>query len=366
MSIMRLDQGLDTGPVFRTVRTPIGEDETAGTLTERLITLGIPAAAGRPRAPGRARTDTPGRRGDLRRQAHRRRVPPRPDAARRRAGPRRARREPPAGRVAATSTASGSRSSPRTPRPGAAAPHRPRSSGRARPSAPRTAGSSSTPSRRGQTADGGRRVARRVPAARRSTCPSRDERPGGRPRVAGARRGRRVLEPRAPRGAAPHRPLGPGTGRSPPTSSTGRCAPSAASTRASRRTAAGHSSRLDARRGPRCASARTSSMRGVAPHAAVGETVAVAPARARGYVNGVLRALAASGPPWPDAGRPTARRSPTRTGCVARLDADLGADDARAHARPCRTRRRPSRCARTRARTNADGLDAELRAAGAT
>jgi methionyl-tRNA formyltransferase len=42
VSIMRLDKGLDTGPVFRTVRTPIGENETAGTLTERLIALGIP------------------------------------------------------------------------------------------------------------------------------------------------------------------------------------------------------------------------------------------------------------------------------------------------------------------------------------
>jgi 16S rRNA (cytosine967-C5)-methyltransferase len=38
---------------------------------------------------------------------------------------------------------------------------------------------------------------------------------------------------------------------------------------------------------------------GIAPHAAVGETVdAVAPRR-RGYVNGVLRALGRTGPPWP-------------------------------------------------------------------
>ena len=43
VSIMRLDAGLDTGPVFRTVRTPIGADETAGSLTDRLVTLGIPA-----------------------------------------------------------------------------------------------------------------------------------------------------------------------------------------------------------------------------------------------------------------------------------------------------------------------------------
>lgn len=43
VSIMRLDPGLDTGPVYRTVRTTIGADETAGHLTERLVTLGTPA-----------------------------------------------------------------------------------------------------------------------------------------------------------------------------------------------------------------------------------------------------------------------------------------------------------------------------------
>jgi len=43
VSIMRLDAGLDTGPVFRTVRTAIGADETAGDLTDRLVALGIPA-----------------------------------------------------------------------------------------------------------------------------------------------------------------------------------------------------------------------------------------------------------------------------------------------------------------------------------
>lgn len=43
VSIMRLEASLDTGPVYRTVRTPIGGDETAGALTGRLIALGIPA-----------------------------------------------------------------------------------------------------------------------------------------------------------------------------------------------------------------------------------------------------------------------------------------------------------------------------------
>ncbi|HTK17316.1 MAG TPA: transcription antitermination factor NusB, partial [Acidimicrobiia bacterium] len=39
-------------------------------------------------------------------------------------------------------------------------------------------------------------------------------------------------------------------------------------------------------------------MTGVSPHAAVGETVALVPERARGFANGVLRSLARSGPPW--------------------------------------------------------------------
>ena len=38
---------------------------------------------------------------------------------------------------------------------------------------------------------------------------------------------------------------------------------------------------------------------GVAPHAAVGETVALAPKRVRGFVNAVLRKVAASQPEWP-------------------------------------------------------------------
>lgn len=37
---------------------------------------------------------------------------------------------------------------------------------------------------------------------------------------------------------------------------------------------------------------------GLSPHAAVGETVGVVPARARGFANGALRALARSGPPF--------------------------------------------------------------------
>jgi methionyl-tRNA formyltransferase len=42
VTIMRIDAGLDTGPVYRSLATPIGPDETAGRLTERLVALGTP------------------------------------------------------------------------------------------------------------------------------------------------------------------------------------------------------------------------------------------------------------------------------------------------------------------------------------
>lgn len=40
VSIMQLEAGLDTGPVFATAKTPIGADETAGELEARLAQLG--------------------------------------------------------------------------------------------------------------------------------------------------------------------------------------------------------------------------------------------------------------------------------------------------------------------------------------
>jgi methionyl-tRNA formyltransferase len=40
VSIMRMDAGLDTGPVLLTEATPIGPDDTAGTLEERLAEMG--------------------------------------------------------------------------------------------------------------------------------------------------------------------------------------------------------------------------------------------------------------------------------------------------------------------------------------
>ncbi len=46
VSIMRMDAGMDTGDVALTVRTPIGPDETAGQLHDRLAPLGAAALGG--------------------------------------------------------------------------------------------------------------------------------------------------------------------------------------------------------------------------------------------------------------------------------------------------------------------------------
>jgi methionyl-tRNA formyltransferase len=40
--VMALDEGMDTGPVYRSVSTPIEPDETAGELRTRLVALGTP------------------------------------------------------------------------------------------------------------------------------------------------------------------------------------------------------------------------------------------------------------------------------------------------------------------------------------
>jgi 16S rRNA (cytosine967-C5)-methyltransferase len=104
-------------------------------------------------------------------------------------------------------------------------------------------------------------------------------------------------------------------------------------------------------------------LRGVAPHAAVGETVSAAPTRARRYVNAVLRSLAASGPPWPE---------PTGAGealsypdwIVTRLNQDLGPADA--HAALVTQNEAPTLTLRPNPRrTTPDALEAELRATGA-
>jgi 16S rRNA (cytosine967-C5)-methyltransferase len=65
---------------------------------------------------------------------------------------------------------------------------------------------------------------------------------------------------------------------------------------------------------------------GVAPHAAVGETVELAPRRARGFVNAVLRKVATTPMQWPD----DARRLSYPDWIADRLVAELGRDDAMA------------------------------------
>jgi 16S rRNA (cytosine967-C5)-methyltransferase len=62
----------------------------------------------------------------------------------------------------------------------------------------------------------------------------------------------------------------------------------------------------------------------LAPHAAVGETVAIAPRRAQGLVNAVLRRVSTIEVVWPD----DATRLSYPDWIVDRLTADLGADDA--------------------------------------
>lgn len=62
----------------------------------------------------------------------------------------------------------------------------------------------------------------------------------------------------------------------------------------------------------------------MAPHAAVGETVAVVPKRAQGFVNAVLRKVATHDVAWPD----DATRLSYPDWVVERLAADLGPDDA--------------------------------------
>jgi 16S rRNA (cytosine967-C5)-methyltransferase len=110
---------------------------------------------------------------------------------------------------------------------------------------------------------------------------------------------------------------------------------------------------------------------GVAPHAAVGETVTAVSSRsrrARGFVNAVLRRVAELGPPWPwpagDDVDAIAVRSSHPPWIVARLLADLGTTDAFAvldadnEAAAVTLRVNPRRGAAT-------ALAAELRSAGA-
>lgn len=70
-------------------------------------------------------------------------------------------------------------------------------------------------------------------------------------------------------------------------------------------------------------------LEGTAPHAAVSESVDLVPARARGYVNAVLRAIATAGPRWPTSDVAAVALS-YPDWVVARLENDLGHDDAHA------------------------------------
>ncbi len=45
VTLMKLDEGMDTGPTFARVATPVGPDETAGELSERLARLGADAVS---------------------------------------------------------------------------------------------------------------------------------------------------------------------------------------------------------------------------------------------------------------------------------------------------------------------------------
>lgn len=106
---------------------------------------------------------------------------------------------------------------------------------------------------------------------------------------------------------------------------------------------------------------------GIAPHAAVGETVSLVPTRARGFVNGVLRALARSGPPWdlPTGADvvSTAVRTSHPDWLVALLVAEHGAEAASAvlelDNQPPPVTLRPNPI-----RTGSEALAAELRAGG--
>jgi 16S rRNA (cytosine967-C5)-methyltransferase len=107
---------------------------------------------------------------------------------------------------------------------------------------------------------------------------------------------------------------------------------------------------------------------GVPTHAAVGETVSVAPRRARPYVNAVLRAVARLGAPWPwpegDDVAALAVRLSYPDWIVAELVSGYGLSDARAtleianEAPPVAVRVNTRRAA-------VDEVAAELRAAGA-
>ncbi len=108
-------------------------------------------------------------------------------------------------------------------------------------------------------------------------------------------------------------------------------------------------------------------LEGMPAHAAVGETVGVVQERARGFVNGVLRSLARSGPPWdlPDGDDTTSIgvRTSHPDWIVQTFVDELGRDDALATL--ALDNERPVVSLRVNPlRTNPDDAAAELRASG--
>lgn len=103
-------------------------------------------------------------------------------------------------------------------------------------------------------------------------------------------------------------------------------------------------------------------LHGVPAHAAVDETVDALGARsprARGFTNGVLRALARLGPPWPEPADPAVALS-YPDWLVARLVTDLGPDDASAALAAMNEPAAVTLRANPR-RATPDALEAELR-----
>jgi 16S rRNA (cytosine967-C5)-methyltransferase len=108
-------------------------------------------------------------------------------------------------------------------------------------------------------------------------------------------------------------------------------------------------------------------MIGIPAHAAVGETVGVVDARARGFVNGVLRGVARAGPPWKlpegDDVHSVSIRTSHPTWVVQTLVDEFGADDA--HATLAVDNEAPPVTLRVNTlRTTVDAAIVELRAAG--
>ena len=209
VDLMAVEEGLDTGGTYRRTEVPIGPDDTLEELRGRLVEEGtrllVSALAG-----GHRRAHAPGRRADLRRQAHRRGSAPRLERARRRRPPPgapRRRLDHPRGQ--APQGLADARAARRGRPPRRAPPTARWSSSRCSP----RARAAWTP-RRGRTAPIGTPA---TPSARDATA--RHARPR-RPRPHRARR--RLRQPAAPRAAPALVARDRATGTSPPSSSTAR------------------------------------------------------------------------------------------------------------------------------------------------